>query len=193
MNKGLLGVGRPMTVSEARYLKLVLEDPDTKWELVDGHLRKKPAMTWEHGHTARNLAFVPSAQLDRSRWEVVHDSGRVRRSAENYVVPDVYVVPMEYIRRTFTRPGMVEAYPEPVPLVVDVWSRRTGRYDVTDKLVEYKRRGDLEVWLLHLYERTLTGWRRQPDGSYVETRFHGGTVQPIGLPNVTIDLDTLFD
>jgi hypothetical protein len=35
--------------------------------------------------------------------------------------------------------------------------------------------------------------RRQPDGTYSETVYYGGTVQPAFLPNVTIDLDQLFD
>ncbi len=182
-----------MPVSEDRYIQLALEDPEGNWELVDGCPRKKPFMTWEHGHLSRELTFVLNLQLDRSQWEVVHDSGKVRRNERNYFQPDVCVVPMELIRRTFTRPGMFEAYSEPLPLVVEVWSPSTGDYDVTDMLEDYKRRGDAEIWLIHPYKRTLTAWRRQPDGSYTEMTFHGGTVQPAFLPNVTIDLDRLFD
>lgn len=181
-----------MPVTEERYLQLVLEDPDGKWELIDGCPRKKPAMTWEHNHTARELTFILNLQLGRSQYEVVHDSGRVRRSERNYFVPDICVVPMEMVGRLFTEPGMVESYSEPLPLVVEVWSRSTGDYDVTEKLDEYKRRGDEEIWLIHPYERTLTAWHRQPDGSYVESHYRGGLVQPIALPNVTIELDRLL-
>ncbi len=35
-----------------------------------------------------------------------------------------------------------------------------GRVDVESKLPDYRRRGDLEVWRIHPYERTLTAWRR---------------------------------
>ena len=79
-----------------------------------------------------------------------------------------------------------------MPLVVEVWSPSTGDYDVETKLQEYQRRGDLEIWRIHPYEQTLTAWRRQPDGSYTETLYRGGRVQPVALPNVTIDLDDLF-
>ena len=181
-----------MPVSEERYLQLALEDPEGKWELIDGCPRRKPAMTWEHNHLARELTFILNLQLDRTMYEVVHDSGRVRRSAKNYFVPDVYVVPMEMVRRIFPRPGMTESYPEPLPLVVEVWSPSTGDYDVTEKLAEYQRRGDEEIWLLHPYDRTLTTWRRLPDGSYVERTYQGGTVEPGALPGVSIDLDQLF-
>ena len=182
-----------MTLTEDRYLELVLDDPSCPVELVDGVPREKPPMTWEHGHTFRLLSHVLYAQLDPSEYEVVINSGRVRRSARNYFVPDVYVAPMEYVRRTFTEPGAVEVYREPLPLVVEVWSRSTGRYDVTAKANEYKRRGDQEIWLIHPYERTLTAWRLQPDGSYAETVYRGGTVQPVALPGVAVNLDTLFE
>jgi Uma2 family endonuclease len=182
-----------MPVSEKRYIQLALEDPEGNWELVDGCPRKKPFMTWEHGHTARKLTHMLNVQLNLDEWEVVHDSGKVRRNERNYFQPDVCVVPMELIRRTFTRPGMFEAYSEALPLVVEVWSKSTGEYDVTDKLGDYKRRGDFEIWLLHPYEHTLRAWRRQPDGSYVEEVYRGGKVQPRFLPNVTIDLDRLWE
>jgi Uma2 family endonuclease len=65
-------------------------------------------------------------------------------------------------------------------------------YDVEEKLREYQRRGDLEIWRLHPYERTLTTWRRQPDGGYQESTIRGGAVQPVALPGVTIELGALF-
>jgi Uma2 family endonuclease len=90
-------------------------------------------------------------------------------------------------------PGTFEVYEEPMPLVVEVWSPSTQKYDQTDKLPEYRLRSDQEVWFIHPYERTLTAWRKQPDGSYAETQHTEGSVQPAFLPNVTIELATLFD
>src|SRR3712207_8267863 len=49
-------------------------------------------------------------------------------------------------------------------------------------------RGDLEIWRIHPYERTLTAWRRQPDGSYGEAVHTLGIIHPVALPNVAIDL-----
>ena len=61
-----------------------------------------------------------------------------------------------------------------------------------EKLPEYQRRGDLEIWRIHPYDRTLIAWRRRPDGSYAQTTFTGGVVHPVALPGVAIDLDALF-
>ena len=181
-----------MPVSERTYLQLALEDPN-QWELHCGHLRRKPGMTYEHNRVASRLFFRLRQQLDEERFDVRLGMGHLRRSAESYYIPDVSVIPMELTRPLRGRPDVLEAYDAPLPLVVEVWSPSTGEYDVDSKVPEYQRRGDLEIWRIHPFDRTLTAWRRQPDGSYAESHYTGGTVQPVALPNVTIDLDTLFD
>ena len=84
-------------------------------------------------------------------------------------------------------------FSDPLPLVIEVWSPSTGDYDVDAKLPVYQQRGDLEIWRIHPYDQTLTSWRRQPDGSYQETLHRGGSISPVALPAVTIDLGTLFE
>jgi Uma2 family endonuclease len=84
------------------------------------------------------------------------------------------------------------AYTEALPLVVEIWSPSTGDYDIAAKLPLYRQRGDQEIWFLHPYERTLTAWRRQPDGSYAEDFYPGGIVPVAALPGLTIDLDALL-
>ena len=180
-----------MPVSEKTYKRLALEDPN-QWELYCGVLVRKPGMTAKHNDVASDLHVQLSQQLDRNQFRVRVNMGHVRRSSESYYIPDVYVIPAELVRQQL---GLrrLEVYGPPLPLVVEIWSPSTGDYDVNTKLGEYQRRGDLEIWRIHPYERTLTAWRRQPDGSYAETTYTGGVVQPVALPNVTIDLDTLFE
>ena len=180
-----------MRVSEADYKRFALEHPDEKWELHCGTLREKPAMTWDHNLTARTLGRLLTQQLHPREYEVVVDQGRVRRSSQSYYIPDLYVVPIALRRQLYQR-GEIEAYPAPLPLVVEVWSPSTGEYDVDTKLPEYQQRGDLEIWRIHPYEHSLTAWRRQPDGSYTETLFTEGSIQPVALPGVTIELASLF-
>jgi Uma2 family endonuclease len=150
-------------------------------------------MTVEHNYIARRLGARLRQQLDEREFDVSVNMGQVRRSAESYYIPDVLVIPKELVRPLRGRRDMLEAYGVPLPLVVEVWSPSTGDYDVDAKIPEYQRRGDLEIWRIHPFDRTLTAWRRQPDGSYAEVHYTGGTVQPQALPDVTIDLDTLFD
>ncbi len=182
-----------MALTKRTYEQLALEDPEGHWELHCGVLRRKPSMTAEHNYVAGQLFFHLKRQLDQGAFDVRLNMGRVRRSPENYYIPDVYVIPIELVRPLRGLRNVLEAYDAPLPLVVEVWSPSTGEYDVDSKLPEYQRRGDLEIWRIHPFDRTLFAWRRQADGSYTESRYTGGTVQPLGLPDVTIDLDTLFD
>ena len=175
------------------YERLALAEPDRKWELRDGVLREKPGMTAAHNWLEVKLGFMLMSQLDRSAYHVRIDSGRVRRPQKTYFIPDVFVVPMALVAPLLNLQDVLEVYDQPLPLVVEVWSRSTGEYDVDEKLAVYQQRGDLEIWRIHPYERTLTAWRRLPDGSYDETIHHEGVVSPTALPSVEIDLAALFD
>ncbi|MFN8559837.1 MAG: Uma2 family endonuclease [Dehalococcoidia bacterium] len=181
-----------MPVSARTYERVALEDGDHVWELVCGRLRQKPAMTTEHNHAARMLAMVIGRQLDPREHVVGTEATRLRVASGSHYVPDVCVVPMALVRRLAARPGTFEVYDDPMPLVVEVWSPSTGDYDVSDKLPEYRRRGDAEIWLLHPYARRLTVWRRQADGTYTETTHAEGEVRLAALPHVTVRLTDLF-
>ena len=181
-----------MPMSEQTFRAAVLARPDGQWELHRGRLREKPDMTAAHNRLMMLLGHQLLDQLNWSEFEVRINAGRVSRTDETYYIPDLLVLPAELVRPLLDHADVLEVYGDPIPLVVEIWSPSTRDYDVDDKLPEYQRRGDAEIWRLHPFERTLTAWRRQPDGMYDETVYRGSTVQPIALPNVVIDLDKLF-
>ena len=178
-------------VSEEEYRRFVLGDPRGLWELVEGRLREKPPMSVEHGDLMSNLGRQLLVQLEPSEFQVRFNHARLRRSPSNYVVPDLVVLPMTAVRALREQAGSLDAYSDPLPLVLEIWSPSTGDYDVDDKLPAYQRRGDDEIWRLHPYERTLHASVRRASGGYDETLYTGGTVRPAALPGVVIDLDTL--
>jgi Uma2 family endonuclease len=180
-------------ISGEAYERQALADPNRKWELRDGVLREKPGMTASHNELAVTLGFILMSQLDRAAYRVRIDAGRLQRRGATYFIPDVFVVPTAFVTPLLDQQDVLEVYDQPLPLVVEVWSRSTGDYDVEEKLAVYRQRGDLEIWRIHPYERTLTAWRRQPDGSYEETIHREGVVKPTALPGVEIDLAALFD
>ena len=180
-------------ISGAEYERLALAEPDRKWELRDGVPREKPGMTFAHNWLGMKLGYMLMSQLDWSLYQVRVDAGRVHRPAATYFIPDVFVLPTAFTTDLRDRADVLEVYDQPLPLVVEVWSRSTGDYDVEEKLAVYQQRGDLEIWRIHPYERTLTAWRRLPDGTYGETVYREGVVHPAVLPGVAIDLATLFD
>jgi Uma2 family endonuclease len=166
---------------------------DSRLEVHQGQLREKPAMSFDHGDVMTYLAIQIGPQLDPKAYRVHVNNGRVRRTEATYYIPDLIVIPLRLAEPFRGRIGVLEIYDDPLPVVAEVWSESTGDYDVDEKLPEYMKRGDREILRLHPYERTLTAWRRQPDGTYTKTVFYGGKVELFGLPGVVIDLDELFE
>ena len=179
-------------MSEETYRQFALGDPQGQWELYRGQLREKPGMSVEHGGIMDNLLAFLYGQLDRNDYRIRTTHARLRRSADTYYIPDIAVIPTPVVQALLDQPGSLDAYLEPLHLVVEIWSPSTGRYDIYEKLPDYQQRGDLEIWYVHPYERTLTAWRRRPDGAYTEAVYRGGIVRPESLPGVAIDLETLF-
>jgi hypothetical protein len=75
-------------------------------------------------------------------------------------VPDVLVVPTPTAGALAHRADLLEAYTEPLPPIVDIWSPSTGGYDIEENRAEYWRRSDLEISRIHPFQRTVTVWRR---------------------------------
>ena len=182
-----------MPVTEATFEAIVLEDGDGTWELHCGRLREKPPMSFAHNESARDLAYQLVRQLSPNEYRVFQNDGHLRAPNGATYVPDVAVVQRSLMARFRDRPESYEVYDEAVPFVAEAWSPKTGTYDIETKFPAYRLRGDAEIWRVHPFHRTVTIWRRQPDGSYEESHYREGIVRPIALPGVEIDLAVLFD
>jgi Uma2 family endonuclease len=178
-------------MSEQAYQEFVLSGAEGAWELHDGRLVEKPGVTWEHADIAMELAYLLRHQIPHDEYRVFLES-RVRRPAATIFLPDVMVVPTANGEPFRGRPSTLAIFSDPLPLIVEIWSSSTGEYDIDAKVPVYQQRGDLEIWRIHPYERTLTAWRRRPDGSYEATIHRGGIVRPEALSRVEINLDELF-
>jgi Uma2 family endonuclease len=179
-------------VSEETYRRLALGDSNGRLELHRGQLREKPGMSVAHGGIINRLAAMFYRQIDQNAFSLRFDHAHLRRSSSSYYVPDIAVIPAAVEREMLEHPRDLDAYPDPLPLVIEIWSPSTGNYDVTEKLVEYQARGDREIWYIHPYEHTLTRWVRQADGRYAQSVHRTGIIHPMDMPHVAIDLDELF-
>jgi Uma2 family endonuclease len=183
-----MAVAQRMT--EQDYVAFVESGIEGSWELYDGRLVEKPGMSWQHGRIVTRLISALDQQLDESE-HIVFTELRVRRPEATVLQPDVMVVPAEYGDIIEALPSLA-VFTGPVLLVVEIWSPSTGGYDVDTKVPVYQQRGDLEIWRIHPYERTLTRWVRQVDGSYRESLHRGGVIALAALPGVAIDLNAIL-
>lgn len=174
------------------YVALALADPDRPLELYRGRVREKPGMGMDHNRGQRRLDRQLQAQIDDRDYEVCTNSARLRAPSGAVFIPDVVVVPTALVDAREGPMRLLETYDEPMPFVVEVWSPSTGGHDVNTKVAEYRTRGDQEIWRVHPFEKNVTAWRRQPDGSYQESVHTGGLITLWALPQVTINLDALL-
>lgn len=178
-------------LSEQDFEAFLLTGIEGHWELHDGVLVEKSPMTWDHQVVMFNLALQLGRQVDREAFRVQLES-RVRRPEATVFQPDVMVIPDDYGDEFRNQPGRLAIFSRPLPLVVEIWSVSTGEYDVAAKLPIYQQRGDAEIWLIHPYEKTVTSWRRQPDGTYHTSEHATGVIELAALPGVVIDVADLF-
>jgi hypothetical protein len=65
----------PIPISEESYVQLALDDPDTKWELIDGLLVEKPGMSFTHLNSAMLLGNRIVQQIDLRQFLVLFNDG----------------------------------------------------------------------------------------------------------------------
>lgn len=148
-------------------------------------------MSSTHEDIGAYLSQLLQSQLDRKEWRLSVNGAKTRISGSTYFIPDVVVVPAASVIEFRDDPHHLAAHAEPLPLVVEVWSRPTGTYDFERKPTSYRERGDLEIWYIHPYHRTLTVWRLLQNGTYSTHLFTGGKVAVSSLPGGEIGLDAL--
>jgi len=149
-------------------------------------------MTFRHNRYSVHLAHQLLNALDLRVYDVRVDNGRVRGTHVTYFIPDVLVLPLRLAEPMFDRSDALVVYTDPLPFVAEIWSPSTGAYDIDSKFDESKRRGDLEIWRVHPFDRTVTMWRRQSGGEYIDSVVRRGRIELVGLPGVFVDLDLLL-
>lgn len=172
---------------------LMLTEAGRFLEIHRGLLREKPSDRSEsHNIAAERVTHQLVPQLDPARFAIRFNAGRVRRGDETWYIPGLYVAARADPPSLRDAPQRFEIFDDPLSLVVEIWSPSIGGYDVAEKLPEYMRRGDREIWFIHPVELTLTAWRRRDDGTYAESVFRDGRLELAAVPGVTVDLDALF-
>src|SRR5687768_9890506 len=91
-------------MNENDYEQFVMTGAEGIWELHDGVLVEKPAVSWDHGLIITRLARQLLPQLDEAEYEVRFNEGRVHKPDDTIYIPDLLVVPVAYGRDFAGRP-----------------------------------------------------------------------------------------
>lgn len=182
-------VSQRRRMDNATYERMAISGEFLRTELHDGVLVEKPVMSRLHGDLGLEVAFLLRLQVDPMQYRVRANHAKLAIPGRSYYIPDVAVLEAAVAWPT---PKEADLYHDPVPLVVEIWSPKTGGYDIAVKLPGYRFRGDAEIWWVDARGPSVTRWLRRPDGGYDESVHTGGILGVTTLPGVTIDLDALF-
>jgi Uma2 family endonuclease len=177
---------RRWTVAEYHRMGEVgLLSEDERVELIEGDIVEMSPIGSQHAGRVNFLVGVLAHRLFGKA--VVAPQNPVVLGTHSEPEPDIAVLRWRDDFYEQDHPG-----PDDVLLIVEV-SESTVRFDRRVKAPLYARHGIPEYWLVDLPARCLEIYREPQDGQYRQVTEHRtGTVSPLALPEVVIDLAALF-
>jgi Uma2 family endonuclease len=136
-----MAIERPQTMTVEEYFQLEENDPDTRYEYIDGHVYAMAGGTANHDIIKSNIQRILWHLLRGSKCRVYSSDMKVFVSETRYFHPDVIVSCDPRDR------GTVKAIQSP-RLVVEVLSPSTERTDRTWKLKNYRAHPTIEEYVL---------------------------------------------
>jgi Uma2 family endonuclease len=170
--------------------------PENRFEeIVHGDSRIMPPPIKKHVYLIRKLSRVLDRQLDDSEYEVFSQQPGlgVERIPLTYRIPDLMVFRIEALRRDCVETAANDPYIWTVPeLIVECLSPSNRKGSVQGLLADYAHIGVPEVWLLDPEPPRFTSYRYESGmlRQWLETE--SGSVTPLFLPNVAVDLAALW-
>ena len=134
----------------SEYRRLPESDP-YEHEMIDGEEFLSPSPNYWHQRLAHRLSALLDAYLSGQSTGVIVHPVDLYYDERNYVSPDLAYFTHDQ-DRTLLDAGRIEL---PPPLVVEVLSKSSVKWDRDDKRRFYKRFGVLEYWIVDPFDQTI--------------------------------------
>jgi len=132
------------------YRQLPETDP-YEHEMIEGEEFVSPSPRWIHQLLVQQFAWLLRSFLLGKRLGVVMGPVDLHYDETNYVSPDLSFFSREQARQLRD----AEYSDVPPPLVVEVLSKSSIKWDREDKRRFYKQFGVLEYWIIDPFEQTI--------------------------------------
>jgi Uma2 family endonuclease len=172
-------------VSVEEYLKLEKDNPDIRYEYLDGEVIAMAGGTVDHGRIALNIARWLDDRLKHPCH--VHTSDiKVQLNASRYTFPDVHVSCEESDWQ-----GKLEALHTP-KLIIEVLSPSTEAYDRGRKFLYYQELASIQEYMLVNWQRQLVEVYQRENGKWSYQRYGPeGNIQFTSL-GLEIPISTIY-
>ncbi len=172
-----------MSVEE--YLELEKNDPNTRYEYLDGEVLAMAGGTIDHGRIALNIAKWLDDRLQHPCH--VHTSDiKVQLNASRYTYPDVHVSCEESDWQ-----GQEEAIHAP-KLIIEVLSHSTEAYDRGKKFLYYQELASIQEYMLINWQRQLVEVYRRQNGKWIYQRYEPDELVEFASVQLAIPMSTIY-
>ena len=147
---------------------LAYNDPDNRYELIDGKLELMNPPTFRHILICDLIRDTLKAEIERLQlpWLAIREGG-IRTGWRKSRLADVYIVSREQVMESLDKSGVCES---PPILVVEVVSPNSIKQDYRYKRSEYAALGINEYWIVDPLEKKFTLLTLE-EGLYEESVF----------------------
>ncbi len=122
--------------SEEEYF-LYEEKSELRHELMNKNLYQMSGASIQHNEICGNIYVLLRSLLKKSDWKIFIESFKVRTPDGNFFYPDVCVC----------SPSPQKYYSDEPVLIVEVLSKSTRNFDLSDKFIEYRKIKTLDYYL----------------------------------------------
>ncbi|GBF80680.1 Uma2 family endonuclease [Aphanothece sacrum] len=167
------------------------DDPDNRYELVNGKLEIMNPPTFRHLLIAKFLEQEFDKQIKQLNlpWVCLKDAG-IRTGWRKSRLPDLYIIPLEEIREYLDKSAISET---PPLLVVEVISPDSIKRDYRYKRSEYAALGIPEYWIIDPLENTISILQLE-DGFYEEKKFtNQDTIISLTFPELSLTVTKVLE
>ena len=170
---------KPIYITESDYLQQYANDPNQRYELIDGQVYAQAGASRKHTKIALNLATKFQTHLKDSPCQPYVSDLKVKIE-QNYFYPDVVVDCGE------------DDYTADKPiLIIEVLSKSTAFLDKTKKLWEYAQIESLQEYVtVEQDEKKVTVYRR--DNDWQDEVFVSGMVNFESI-DLSLSIDEIYD
>jgi Uma2 family endonuclease len=167
-----------------------LPDDGRRYEILDGDLYMSLSPETPHQDIVGNLFAILHQHIRGQKLGRVFVAPLdVLLDEHNIVEPDLIFVSTE--RRAIITRKNIQGAPD---LLVEVLSPSTSKRDLRDKRNVYARSGVRFYWIIDPDEHTLLELQLSGNAySAIATHKQGATIRPMLFPDLSLDLDSLWE
>jgi Uma2 family endonuclease len=177
---------QPLRMTVEEYFELCRNNPDTRYEYIDGQVTMLAGGSLNHARIALNIASTLKQILTNTPCQPFTSDAVFKLSANRYVLPDVTVTCDE---RDLTNDDYIQ-YPS---VIFEVLSPSTEAADRGRKFTAYQKCLTIQEYVLvNTYEALVEVFRREKNPLWTYRMYQVGEEVPLSSLGISLPVEDIY-